>query len=63
MSRRWLVHAIIGCTVCDAEWQDFTTAQEKAAAHARETGHYVRGEVGYAVEYGKQLATPATTEG
>lgn len=51
MVKKSLVHAILQCTVCDKEWQDYLTAQEKATAHARATGHTVKGELGYSVEY------------
>ena len=53
MSKRGLVHATFRCCSydCNKEWSDYKTAQRNAAAHARRTGHTVRGEVAYAVTY------------
>lgn len=49
--RRWPTHALFDCQDCKKSWEDFTTAQAQASAHARRTGHRVYGEVGYAVRY------------
>lgn len=50
-SDHWNVHAIFNCNGCDKSWQDFTTARQKAYAHAKNTGHDVRGEIGVAYQY------------
>jgi hypothetical protein len=49
--RKWLVHAVMRCEVCGKEWEDYLTAQNRAWTHAHRTGHLVKGELGYAVEY------------
>lgn len=49
MTTRWVVHAMFRCEVCGKEWSAYESAQKQAAAHARNTGHTVPGEVAYAV--------------
>jgi len=51
MGKKWLVHAILECVDCHKEWQDYLTAQKCASNHARKTGHTVKGDLGYSVEY------------
>lgn len=46
------VHAMARCEDCGREWSNYKTATDLAAKHARETGHAVRGEVGYAMAWG-----------
>ena len=50
--KKGLIHAIADCTVCGKHWEDYRTAQKKAAAHAAKTGHKVIIDLGYMVEYG-----------
>lgn len=51
-TRKALIHAIADCVVCGKHWEDYLTAQNRAAAHARRTGHKVMIDIGYVVEYG-----------
>ena len=54
MSRRGskgLIHAIGECKVCDAHWEDYRTARQQAAKHAKKLGHRVIVDLGYVVEY------------
>lgn len=53
------VHAVASCTVCGKEWTNYHTATDLAAKHARDTGHYVTGEVAYAMAWGSQRAARA----
>ena len=52
VSRKALIHAIADCTVCGKHWEDYLTAQKKAATHAKRTGHKVIIDLGYVAEYG-----------
>lgn len=49
--RGGLIHAIAECTECVWRDEDYKTAQAKARRHARTTGHRVRADLGYVVEY------------
>jgi len=49
--RKHLVHFIAHCTDCSWETGDFITGQKAASDHARNKGHKVSAESGYAVEY------------
>lgn len=44
------VHAIFTCE-CGRDWQDYNNARKLAYAHAKKTGHKVRGEIGTAYHY------------
>lgn len=48
---KWLVHAIMDCLDCDWYCDEFLTAQSEASKHAKDTGHKIHGELGYAVRY------------
>jgi len=49
--RPWLVHAIAHCSDCLWKNEDYHTARRSAYAHARQTGHEVVVETGYAQYY------------
>jgi hypothetical protein len=53
MSSQWIVHCIATCQDCGKQWEDYLTARKQASAHHKQTGHNVRGEVGYAFKYGE----------
>lgn len=44
------IHALFSCE-CGKDWQDYRNARSLAYAHAKRTGHKVRGEVGTAYHY------------
>lgn len=46
-----LVHAIFDCCVCGMRFENYLTAQNSARQHAKQTGHRVQGETGFAVSY------------
>lgn len=52
MSYKWVIHAMAHCTKCGWSESDYKTAQKKASDHASRTGHKVKAEVAYAIEYG-----------
>ena len=52
VSRKALVHGIAHCGVCGWGCEDYLTVQNKAAEHARRTGHKVSCDLGYFVCYG-----------
>lgn len=56
--QKWLIHATAECTVCGEQWTAYLTTQELASAHARKTGHLVKADLGYAVEYGGKEERP-----
>lgn len=56
--RKSLVHGIANCTQCDWQCQDYLTVQARAARHAKETGHRVDAELGYAVTYSRTNQQP-----
>jgi len=49
--KKWVIHAIFRCHVCEKEWQDHTNARKKAYEHAKATGHKVTGESAWAIHY------------
>ena len=51
MARKWLIHGVATCTVCDWIEENYLAVQKKASAHANKTGHKVTADLGYAVEY------------
>jgi len=57
MARKWLVHYIAECTVCGWGTEDYINGQKKASQHATRTGHLVKAEAGYAVEYGNKTVS------
>lgn len=57
MVKKWLIHFIAECTVCRWNTEDHIKGQEKASQHALRTGHLVKAEAGYAVEYGNKTVS------
>jgi len=51
LMKKWRVHAIIKCLECDFEEENYKLATKRASEHHRKTGHAIRGEIGYAVEW------------
>ena len=49
--RKGLIHGIGECTVCGWRCEDYCTVQRKAAEHSKKTGHLVKVDLGYVVEY------------
>jgi hypothetical protein len=47
----WVVHCIATCQDCGKQWEDYQTARQQAQRHHKKTGHFIRGEVGYAFTY------------
>jgi len=45
------IHCIAWCHDCAITWEEWTTARKQAYAHAKETGHRVNGEIGFAFQY------------
>lgn len=48
-----VVHAVFECEDCGKQFENYKNAQALAAKHAKQTGHYVSGEVGIAVWYNR----------
>lgn len=46
-----IIHQVASCMVCGKHWEDYNNARKKAYAHAKKTGHRVRGETGTAFNY------------
>jgi len=60
--KKGLVHGIAECQTCDWFCEDYLTVQRKAAEHSKKTGHTVKADLGYVVEYsypGKKRDEPA----
>jgi len=49
--RPWLVHAVAYCQECDWKCEDYHIAVRAARDHARQTGHKIVVETGYAQTY------------
>lgn len=45
------IHCIAWCKDCDKTWEDHRIAKKQAYYHAKNTGHQVCGEVGFAFKY------------
>jgi hypothetical protein len=54
MSKKTLIHAIADCSECDFHAEDYLMASEKARDHARNTGHRVTLEQGYATTFNEK---------
>lgn len=50
-TQQFHVHAIFTCMSCGKNWQNYNNARKLAYAHAKKTGHEVRGEIGRAYHY------------
>ena len=53
MTKKWLIHFIAQCQGCDWSSEDFLHGQEAATQHAERSGHLVKADAGYAIEYVK----------
>lgn len=42
-----IIHVMLKCETCHAEFEDYITGISEAKKHVRETGHTVTGETGY----------------
>lgn len=51
--KKYLVHAVAQCKVCDFYSDDYKKAQKLAREHFQKTGHRVVLDLGYVAEYGK----------
>ena len=51
--KQWFVHFIAKCTNCNCDFrtEDCVHGPKLTAAHALETGHFVRGKMVYGVQY------------
>ncbi len=49
--KKGLVHGIAECQTCEWSCEDYLTVQSKAAEHSKKTGHTVKAELAYVVEY------------
>ena len=52
------IHVIANCRDCDWNCEDIATARDKARKHAKQHGHYVSVEIGYAVAYDCRAKNP-----
>jgi hypothetical protein len=52
--RAWIVHFIADCSECDWYSDDFIDGPKKAADHAKQTGHKISGEKGYACRWNEE---------
>jgi len=43
--------SLFKCYDCRKQWQDLKKARQQAYQHAKNTGHRVRGEIGWAYHY------------
>ena len=48
---RVVVHAILECQDCGAQWGNYLTAEQEAHAHAKARRHFVSGDIGHSVHY------------
>ena len=51
MVKKDLVHGIAICKDCDWSCEDYSTVERSARDHVRRTGHRVKADLGYVVEY------------
>ena len=58
-TQKFHVHELFTCE-CGKDWQDYTNARRRAYAHAMQTGHKVRGEVGVAYHYHFPKSAPTS---
>lgn len=45
--RKYIVHAILKCLLCDWTCEEYKIAEKEAEKHIREKDHEVQGELGY----------------
>ena len=50
-TEHWSTGEIFDCTTCGKSWQQNGVARKKAYAHAKTTGHKVRGEISTCYHY------------
>jgi len=53
-----LIHVIADCKTCGKHWDDYLTAPELAAAHAKNMRHHVIADFGYFVEFNALMNRP-----
>lgn len=50
ITKKWIVHTIFRCLMCDWYCEDYKIAEKEAKKHIRKADHEVQGEVAYGVE-------------
>ena len=51
MVKKSIIHGIAICADCDWSCEDYRKVEKSASDHARKTGHRVKADLGYVVEY------------
>lgn len=52
-NKKWLIHAIAHCEICNFEEDNYLTARKLGIEHYKKTGHTVSIETGYCEKFRK----------